>query len=164
MMMAKKGKKTKSQLGYLRKGILSRNKLGSAIGESDQFSWRFSDMDDWFMTDSGKEGSLNWKSKDDSHVAKIMERMKRLERLGWKQLINDRKNHHFIKVIDMNEKARKRWSDVFFKKEKFTKYDELFSLKIDSVKRFFGVKEGGVFIVIWYDPYHQICPSAKKNT
>ena len=146
-----------------KKGLTQTRLARRVLDGSDQFSWRFSDMDDWFMNDSGKEESLNWNIKDDSHVAKIVERMKGLEGLGWKKLINDRKNHHFVPVKNMSEKAYKRWNEIYWEKRR-SDATSLFSLKIDSVKRLFGVKEGGVFIVIWYDPYHQICPSAKKNT
>ena len=164
MMMAGTGKKAKSQSRYLRKGIPTRNKLGSAIGESDRFLWRLSEMDDWLLNENSKEKTLDWNDKDGMHVAKIMKCMKELERRGWKELINDdKKNHHFIPVERMCSKARSRWKEIYWEKRRFDA-TSLFSLKIDKKKRLFGVRDGGVFIVIWYDPYHQICPSAKKNT
>ena len=82
MMMARTGKKAKSQSRYLRKGIPTRNKLGSAVGESDQFLWRLSEMDDWLLNENSKEKTLDWNDKDGMHFNKVMRRMKELEALG----------------------------------------------------------------------------------
>lgn len=42
--------------------------------------------------------------------------------------------------------------------------DELFSMRFTGKKRVWGIRDGNVFKVLWWDPKHEVCPSMKKNT
>lgn len=42
--------------------------------------------------------------------------------------------------------------------------DELFSMRFTGKQRIWGIREGNVFKILWWDPNHEICPSNKKNT
>lgn len=39
--------------------------------------------------------------------------------------------------------------------------DSLFSMKISSIIRIIGYREGQVFNAVWYDPKHEFCPSTR---
>jgi predicted DNA-binding transcriptional regulator AlpA len=42
--------------------------------------------------------------------------------------------------------------------------NDLFSLRLSSLERLWGLRSNDVFSVLWWDPNHQICPSPKKHT
>ncbi len=39
--------------------------------------------------------------------------------------------------------------------------EELFRFRLDGESRVWGIREGRVFRILWWDPGHEICPSAK---
>ena len=43
-------------------------------------------------------------------------------------------------------------------------WEELYSLRLSGRSRVWGLKEAGIFWILWWDPNHEICPSYKKNT
>lgn len=43
-------------------------------------------------------------------------------------------------------------------------YDGLWHLRLGNKPRLWGLLDGHVFYVVWWDPEHEVCPSAKKNT
>ena len=65
-------------------------------------------------------------------------------------------NSHFIPVAHLIKEAQKRAEEL-----KIDDY-EFFSLRLDAKKRLWGIIDGGVFQIIWYDPNHEICPSHKN--
>lgn len=64
-------------------------------------------------------------------------------------------NSHFEKMSELCKEARKRAEELHIYE------DYIFSLRLDGKKRLFGLIEDGVFLVIWYDPNHEIYPSEK---
>ncbi|HEM3526233.1 TPA: hypothetical protein U1B46_000849 [Streptococcus suis] len=66
-------------------------------------------------------------------------------------------NSHFIKIEDLIKEARDRAAEL-----NLTIYESLYSLRLQSKIRLFGVLKEGVFHIVWYDCEHAICPS-KKN-
>lgn len=42
--------------------------------------------------------------------------------------------------------------------------DQLFSLRLTVRKRVWGIKEGNIFWILWWDPEHEVCKSHKKHT
>lgn len=52
-------------------------------------------------------------------------------------------------------------------KQNFPNYcasDNLFSLRIDNVRRLIGFLEDGTFYILWYDQHHEVVSTAKKHT
>ena len=42
--------------------------------------------------------------------------------------------------------------------------DSLLRLRFTGKQRLWGIKDGDIFHVIWWDPEHSICLAPKKNT
>ncbi len=42
--------------------------------------------------------------------------------------------------------------------------DALVSLRLGAKKRIWGVLEGSVLYVLWWDPHHEVYPSKKRHT
>jgi hypothetical protein len=43
-------------------------------------------------------------------------------------------------------------------------YDRLWELRLGGEERIWGLLDGHVFYLLWWDPDHEVCPSKKKNT
>lgn len=74
-------------------------------------------------------------------------------------------NHHPIKVEHLSKPAKKRLEDI----SKDDLVESIFSFRVSSTVRLYGVRDGRVFNVLWYDPWHgdpkkAVCPSKKRNT
>lgn len=57
-----------------------------------------------------------------------------------------------------NKTARDRFLD------KYADEDEIHRLNCGGRCRLFGFRRGGVFLVLWWDPNHEIWPAKKKHT
>ena len=42
--------------------------------------------------------------------------------------------------------------------------DELISLRMGTKKRLWGIREGSVFHILWWDPEHQVWPTEMQHT
>lgn len=58
-------------------------------------------------------------------------------------------NHHPIEISGFNKSARDRLHELHL--DDFT---SLFSLRITNTLRLYGVREGRVLQIVWYDPHH----------
>jgi hypothetical protein len=64
-----------------------------------------------------------------------------------------------IPVHKLCAAARKRLTEV-----ELDDLDELWELRPQGKERIWGVLDGNVFYVLWWDPEHQVCPAPKKHT
>lgn len=74
-------------------------------------------------------------------------------------MIRDKTRNHHVSVRDFIPEAQKRLAGIFNEE-----YQELYSLRLSGKERLWGIIEGGVFYIVWYDKHHEVCPSEKKNT
>ena len=78
-----------------------------------------------------------------------------LETMTWSELrraAGGRKrgnNHHPVSVEKMTRQAKKRLSEI--EKDDIS---ELFSLRLNSTTRIYGIRDGRVLKLLWYDPFH----------
>lgn len=74
-------------------------------------------------------------------------------------------NHHPIDVHKLSKQAQKRLEEI----HKEDLVDSIFSFRVSGIVRVYGIRDGRVFNVLWFDPWHNdkkkaVCPSGKKNT
>jgi hypothetical protein len=74
-------------------------------------------------------------------------------------------NHHPIDVGDLSKSAQKRLEAI----HKDDLVDSIFSFRVKGTTRIYGIRDGRVFNVLWFDPWHgdqkkAACPSKKRNT
>lgn len=67
-------------------------------------------------------------------------------------------NNHFENVADLTKDAQKRITELHLD------IDQIFSLRLTATTRLYGILENGTFYILWYDPNHEIYPSAKKHS
>ena len=121
----------------------------------DIFSWNFSQFDgnsDWGFAAFKRE-----------HIDVVMKMVTHFESVGWNAIQRKKKSHGVD--VKNSKPALKAWSAYCSGNNvSDAKPPKLFSLRIDSTKRLYGIRDGGIFNVIWYDPHHDLFPSHKKNT
>lgn len=94
----------------------------------------------------------------------LINALKPREKMVWSQLLTQNggrgkhggTNSHPIPVYELIKEAQDRVTELGI----IT--DELLSLRVDGKKRVFGVLEGGVLNIVWFDRKHEICPPAGR--
>jgi hypothetical protein len=119
--------------------------------DTQKISWRFSRVD----RDGSWKCSLSSLSED--KVKDVVRKFKEFDSMTWAELKG--KDHHNIPVTNISKDARKRLVEI-----KRDDIDTLFSIRLCGVERIIGVREGDVFNILWWDPFHLVCPSKKKHT
>jgi hypothetical protein len=87
-----------------------------------------------------------------------MGKLKSFESMTWQE-IEGPSGSHFIEVSQCAKDARDRLRAL-----QYDDIDMLFSLRISGRARVFGIRERRILRILWWDPEHQICPSAKRHT
>lgn len=66
-------------------------------------------------------------------------------------------NHHPVKVEDLSKAARDRLREI-----ELDDVEELFSLRLDGRKRIYGIRDGRILELLWYDPDHTVYPIKRR--
>jgi hypothetical protein len=102
-----------------------------------------------------------WHEVDSTIVERIRQRLIAFESMTWGEiLVQGAKAHHRVKLHRITGQARDRLEQIFGAID----VDELVSLRLTGVERIWGLLDGNVLRLLWWDPAHQICPSLKQNT
>lgn len=120
-----------------------RGKLLSSDGKSPVWSLQVFDAKPVWM----KEENLTLHL-----LAKLQERFAKLERMTWSEI--EGHESHFVPVEDLSKAARDRLTDLGHET------DELFSVRVNSAIRVWGIREAEIFRILWLDPKHEVCPSS----
>ena len=89
----------------------------------------------------------------------IITKLKDLEGLTWQEIMSASggrahgTNNHFEDVADLCKEARNRILELHMED-----VDRVFSLRLTSTERLYGIIDEGIFFIIWYDPNHEIYP------
>lgn len=104
-----------------------------------------------------KTGPWGWDNFDSSQIQEVFQKLFESQKLTWHDLRNN--GSHAVNRIDLCADAQKRLTQI--QKDDL---DQLFSLRLTGRKRIWGIKEGNIFWLLWWDPNHEVCPSNKKHT
>lgn len=105
------------------------------------------------------DNTLGWHQLDSTALRRVRERLAAFETMSWADiLVQAKKQNHSIPLDSLSMAARKNLED------RRLLLDEVVSLRLSGAERIFGYLEQGVFVALWWDPRHQVCPSAKKHT
>jgi len=104
------------------------------------------------------DGTIEW--HDQSHreesFRKVAKHMKDYEGLTWGEI--EQRDHPIAKnqlIRDAQRRLRTIQQDDI---------DELWRFRFDARRRIWGIRDGRVFKVLWWDPQHKIRPSRLKHT
>lgn len=140
-------------------------KISSDINISDERKLKISENPNSYF-DSNPSWSFKkcdlenqkWSLKKSDIFTDIIPKLISFERRKWGDIISDNYHNHWISYEDLSKEAQERLNELNLY------YDALFSLRLTNTLRLFGYIENGVFYIIWYDPHHEVCISAKKHT
>lgn len=104
-------------------------------------------------------------SRDDFNHKDFLDKMIQYSNMTWievkRQTHDDgRSKHHFISADDLSKTAQERFFALHL--EEYS--DTIFSFAFQNKLRILGIRENEQFHVVWYDPYHEVCPSKKRHT
>lgn len=118
----------------------------------------------WIFDQIDRDGLFCFSlSRDDMSPALILEKIIEYSQLTWNELAkqtHDRKGkscHHLLDYHTLSKEAR----DRIDKLQLTQKTECVFSLRLNNMIRIIGIRDEEKFIVKWYDPQHQFCPSTK---
>lgn len=89
----------------------------------------------------------------------IGQKLRALAVQGWSGIAQRKDLHHRVGFDSLAKEANSRIREL-----KLDDEDGLFSLRLEGIKRVYGITRGSTFYVIWWDPKHRVCPSKKKHT
>jgi hypothetical protein len=119
--------------------------------DDKQVFWSFSmfDPDMQFPDDSWKDVSFMY----------FATAIKSCEQRTWTDIEANHNRDHPIEIWKLEKFARDRLGEL-----QLDDIDVLWSLHFDGLCRLWGIRNQTLYQIIWLDPRHAICPSAKKGT
>jgi len=101
-----------------------------------------------------------WKNfKGESLCRDVLRKLADYESMTWQEIFNDKKRNHPVLIKSLPSQVQKCISEL-----KLDDIDQLHRLRLNGQERVWGILEGYIFKIIWWDPKHTVCPSPKKNT
>lgn len=107
------------------------------------------------------DGSIEWHTHGykEETFRQVAEHMRGYEGMTWGEIENKRKHNHPVPVGGLIPRAQARLREI-----NQDDIDELWRFRFGGQLRIWGIRDGRLFKVLWWDPQHAICPSAKKHT
>ena len=90
-------------------------------------------------------------------MLEVRQRLASFESMTWGEIGST--GSHPIPVSDLSADAQRRLGEI-----RQDDVEQLYSLRVSGTERVFGIREGGVLRILWWDPSHQVAPTAMKHT
>ena len=87
----------------------------------------------------------------------IWDKMRNFETMPWSEILG--RHHHAIAVNDIIQPAQNRLEQLGYDDQA-----ELVSFRLSNTERIWAIRSGAEAFLIWWDPNHEIYPSAPKHT
>lgn len=144
----------KSKKVVKQKETASNSKSPKAVEDPQSFyalhpTWSFKRLDNHY----GKWGFIH---TDDLYNA-VIAKLKDYEGMTWAGILSAAggrshgNNNHYENVSDLIPEAQRRWRDL-----QLEEFDRVFSLRLTGEYRLYGILQGGIFQVVWFDQKHEI--------
>lgn len=96
-------------------------------------------------------------SEEEDHLwGQLYTKLKDYETMTWKEILSNRDYNHFVEVGRLDKPARSRLEVL-----NLDDIESLFRFRLSGKSRVWGIREGRVFKILWWDPEHEVCPSTK---
>ena len=87
----------------------------------------------------------------------IWDKMRNFETMAWSEILG--RHHHAIAVNDIIQPAQNRLEQLGYDDQA-----ELVSFRLSNTERIWAIRSGEEAFLLWWDPNHEIYPSALKHT
>jgi len=103
---------------------------------------------------------FGWQRVDREQILEIRQRLSHLETMTWSSiLVSAKKQNHSVEVYKIIPEAQ-AWLA-----EREILLDKITLLHCSNKEVIWGyLAENGVFVLLWWDPLHQVYPVEKKHT
>ncbi|WP_017306277.1 hypothetical protein [Spirulina subsalsa] len=118
--------------------------------------WAFSSMD--------CGDNFGWDKATYDDLKEIRDVLWNLETMTWNEIFLDAKKQHHSCDVDFKAKKPSSIACKRLKEINMDDQDKLWSIRLSSKKRLWGILDRGVFYILWWDPNHQVYPSTLKRT
>lgn len=145
--MAKRKKVRPSTAGILQKRLPQLR--GPTAIEGRYLAWRLGNGD------RGGPFTIDNLSEDNRRT--VWERMSAFEKMTVSEVIAT--GSHPIPLSQLSEEAKTRLEHL-----KIDDLDDIWSFRVTNTSRFWCIKHENIYALLWWDPYHKVCPSSKKHT
>lgn len=113
----------------------------------------------WHLNAISKDSQWGWtKVKGNEFWKNIAKKMSNFESMTWADIKRNGDNHS-VSIGQICSDARK-----WLREKRLEDNDELFSLHLAGKQRIWGIRDGRVLKVLWWDPNHTVYPVQKKHT
>lgn len=113
----------------------------------------------WHISKIDRNGNWGWENINKKIFWNyIFKKIKSLESMTWSEIKKNKKSHSIL-FSEICTAAQNRLAEI-----EQDDVAELFSLRLGSKKRIWGIRNGRVLEILWWDPNHTVCPSFKKYT
>jgi len=113
----------------------------------------------WSFRNFDRQFRVNRKDGAEDGFCDVASHMKAFEGKTWAEIERDRKHDHPVPCAHLVREAQNRLQEI-----KLDDLDELWRFRFSGERRIWGIRDGRLFRVLWWDPEHQICPSPLKHT
>ena len=101
-----------------------------------------------------------WSELDRTALNIIRERLRSFESMTWNEiLVQAHRQNHLVSIERLCKEARDRLEE-----NRQSDIAELVSLRVGGGERVWGILDGSILKLLWWDPEHAVCPSLKKGT
>ncbi|HUI89167.1 MAG TPA: hypothetical protein VLX61_10650 [Anaerolineales bacterium] len=107
--------------------------------------------------------SINrWCPEDREHTHdfwEIAEKLKSFEQRQWRHIAANQNRDHSIPFSRLIPEAQRIATE-----KRIDDFDQIWSFHLTGTQRIWGIKRDNDnhFMVIWWDPHHQLCPSLRN--
>lgn len=102
------------------------------------------------------DGDTHWCDGYDakSHFHTVAKKLRQYQSMTWNEILS---RDHPVEVTHprFTERARRRLGEL-----RLEEFDSIWRLALNGKPRLWGIRYRDVFYVLWWDPEHQVCPSA----
>lgn len=111
-----------------------------------------------FKTDKmQKTGEFGFSNLDGEDIELLLRKIFSFQKTKWSEIVYA--GSHPISIEKLSPIAKKELI-----KSGNEDIDGIYSFKISSIIRLWGIKDRNIIWILWWDPKHQVCPSKKKHT
>src|SRR5680860_208464 len=104
------------------------------------------------------EGGWGWQNVSRATVVeRILYKLAHFETMTFPDIERAVKGSHNVSYDQLCRDAQKRLEE-----RGLEDLDQLFSLRLSGKERIWGIREGNVLRILWWDPKHQVCPSLRE--
>ena len=119
--------------------------------DNDPIAWRIGQAD--------LSGPWAWAAISGADAAAVHAKLAEIEKLKWGEACSGGTPVAGKRMDGAAPEAHKRHREVFGSDP-----DVMYAIRLSGKKRVWGIREGRLFSLIWWDPEHTVWPSDKKHT